>query len=81
MTWSTGDLDMIAAICQKRGITRLKMVDLEFDIKPSVGDVVDALPKSMPIGEAVGMPTDDQMLFHSAPEPMTDEEIAAQAPK
>lgn len=79
-------IEIIGDAALKYGIKHLKiqdhvcerlLVEISFtDQRPQI-----IMPQtSVPIGEKYGMPTDDEMLFASSI-PMTEDEIAARAPK
>lgn len=75
--------DMLEVVCdaaQRFGITRFHgdLFEVNFtEMRPQL--VIGDMSPNRHIGEAEGMPTDDQLLFASSI-PMTDEEIAARPP-
>lgn len=75
------DLDIIGEAAKKYGFLKFNHVDyqIEFSNEQPKLIIPNMSIANRPIGEAFGMPTDDQMLFASSI-PMTDEEIAASPP-
>lgn len=79
------DLGSILEVASKHKIRKLKVADVEIEFFPEFPELQPIIMASGPItpqkiGEEYGMPTDDQLLFHSSGFPMTDEELKAQAP-
>ncbi len=81
ITITKEQLEIICEAAQKYGITHFKLEELEMEFDPPQPRIVYTPPslKNQPIGEAHGMPTDDQLLFASSI-PMSDEELAARPP-
>jgi len=73
-------LDAVLASARKHGVRALKVASLGLDVAFHPPDApVIKVDHKLPIGEAHGMPTDDEMLFASSI-PLTPEELVARAP-
>lgn len=59
------DLAALAKVCQRHGITKLKMADVEFTIEPQVVSLPQALDNNTKTEEQKDL-TEEELLFWSS---------------
>lgn len=74
------ELESILRIAAKYGVKSIRTAELDvgFFKQAPTGPVI--IQQTTAIGAEHGMPTDDEMLFYSSPQPIGSDEIAAQIP-
>jgi len=60
-------IEEVAPRCKKHGIRRIRIEDIEMEFGPSTERVTSAEIEKIAAELEKNMPTDEQILFHSAP--------------